>query len=344
VKFVNREKEIKYLNDHFESEPNSLLFLYGPKSSGKSTLLSKVVEELDNRNYAVNYLDLRGILIYDFNSFLDIFFPKTLYGKVKDIAEGVTINTGFFGISVDDEKMLKQNAFKIMEDKLKSAMEKGKNPVIVIDEIQLLRNIALNGERYLIDELFNLFVRLTKVIHVAHIVLSTSDSYYLNEIYNSSRLQKTSQFLFVDHFSRDEVEQWLLEESFTQSEIDTVWHYIGGCPWEISELIIQKSQGKSVEKVALDFVNDEYSKIREYRNILIEKELHEKFDRIIEVIVEKGYYLRNEQEDVKQVNALLKEMLAHDFWFYKTDEQKIIANSKSIWWAFEKLIKGKSLS
>ncbi|MBI4648337.1 MAG: ATP-binding protein, partial [Bacteroidia bacterium] len=108
MKFIDRKPEIKYLKNHFESEPNALLFLYGPKSSGKSTLLSQAINKIDTKKYVINFLDLREVLIYDFNSFLDTFFPKSLYGKVKDIADGITLNIGFFGINVGDDKILKQ--------------------------------------------------------------------------------------------------------------------------------------------------------------------------------------------------------------------------------------------
>jgi uncharacterized protein len=47
MNFVNREKELYFLKKHFKSEPNSLLFIYGPKSSGKSSLLHQAVEKLD---------------------------------------------------------------------------------------------------------------------------------------------------------------------------------------------------------------------------------------------------------------------------------------------------------
>ena len=93
MRFVNREKESAYLHNHFSSEPNSLLFLYGPKSSGKSTLLSKIVNELDTRKFAINFLDLRGVIIYDFKSFLNVFFPKSIRGKVKDILQGIINET-----------------------------------------------------------------------------------------------------------------------------------------------------------------------------------------------------------------------------------------------------------
>ncbi|MCD6363040.1 MAG: ATP-binding protein, partial [Synergistetes bacterium] len=38
MKFWNREKEIKWLKKYLQTEPNAILFIYGPKSSGKSTL------------------------------------------------------------------------------------------------------------------------------------------------------------------------------------------------------------------------------------------------------------------------------------------------------------------
>ncbi|MBI4648522.1 MAG: AAA family ATPase, partial [Bacteroidia bacterium] len=296
MKFINRESEIKYLHNYFDSEPNSLLFLYGPKSGGKSTLLNKVVNEIDTKKFVVNFLDLRGMLIYDFNSFLDTFFPKTLYGKVKDIVDGITVNVGFFGINFDDEKILKQNAFKIIEQKLQSAKEKGKQPIIIIDEIQLLKNIYINGEKYLIDELFNLFIRLTKVTHTTHIILSTSDSYFIEEIYNSSKLKKTSNFYFVDHFSDNIVSKWLKEEAFKHTEIELVLKNIGGCRWELQELIRMKNENKSVDEICENFVNDEYGKISYYRSEISVMEIKNEFDRINKIIVEKGAYIRNDNE------------------------------------------------
>ena len=38
------------------------------------------------------------------------------------------------------------------------------------------------------------------------------------------------------------------------------------------------------------------------------------------------------------LKELIKMMVAHDIWFYKADEQKILANSQSIYWAFDKLV------
>lgn len=91
--FRNRQKEIGYLHRWLASEPNALLFVYGPKSSGKSTLIARVLEELDTRRFVINYLDLRGVLLYDFSSFLSTFFRKSPSDKVRGLIEGLSINT-----------------------------------------------------------------------------------------------------------------------------------------------------------------------------------------------------------------------------------------------------------
>jgi len=334
MNFINRENQIKYLNNHFESEPNSLLFVYGPKSSGKSTLLAKVAEELDKEKYAVNFLDLRQVIIYDFKSFLNVFFPKKLRGKFKDILNGVTFNTGFFSVKIEEETSLKENAFAVIVEKLESANQRGIKPIIIIDEIQLLKHIYINGERYLIDELFNLFIALTKVKHLAHIVLATSDSYFIEEIYNSSKLAKTSEFFLLDHFNKKDVTTWLENENFTAQEIQTVWDCIGGCPWELSELVKKKAD---VKKNCCLIIDNEYGKITNFI-LRFEKEKEEVFFEVIKQIVKNGFCKIETIKNRQTVLELLKEMIAHDFWFYIANERKIVANSRSVERAFEKMM------
>ena len=47
VAFINRERELNYLRDYIEIRPESILFLHGPKSSGKTTLLYKFFEQIE---------------------------------------------------------------------------------------------------------------------------------------------------------------------------------------------------------------------------------------------------------------------------------------------------------
>jgi len=42
--FINRKKELCDLKNWIHRKPNDILFIYGPKSSGKTTLLMKFIE------------------------------------------------------------------------------------------------------------------------------------------------------------------------------------------------------------------------------------------------------------------------------------------------------------
>ena len=48
MKFYDREKDVEYFKKYFLLEPNSILFVYGPKSSGKSTVIRRVIKEMEN--------------------------------------------------------------------------------------------------------------------------------------------------------------------------------------------------------------------------------------------------------------------------------------------------------
>ncbi len=335
MKFINREKELKFLKKHFEKEPNNLLFIYGPKSGGKSSLLDKTAEELDIKKYAVNFLDLRQVMIYNFKTFLDVFFPKRLRDKADDILNGVTLNFGFFSVKKKEENSLRENPFGVMVDKLISANKRGMKPIIIIDEIQLLKNIWLNGERYLIDELFNLFIALTKVKHLAHVVLATSDSYFIEEIYNSAKLSQTSKFFLIEHFNKKETETWLKTENFTENDIALTWKYLEGSPWETKEVILRKDDESSIEDICLSLIKNKEGKIFDFKRKLPEED-KKVFNDIAEHIINSGYYIISDKKDLILEN-LLKKCVELDIWFYKVEERKIVPNCKSIYWALKRL-------
>ncbi len=110
------------------SEPNAILFVYGPKSSGKSTLLMKVIEELKGK-IDPYYYDLRMIPISSYKDVLKIFFRERGWKeKLKAAIPGIakTFNRYF---EVDGEVLreifeMKYNPFEIMENTLKGRKSK----------------------------------------------------------------------------------------------------------------------------------------------------------------------------------------------------------------------------
>ncbi len=337
MKFVNRTTEIQTLLHYFANESNALWFVYGPKSSGKSTLLQHVIAMLDAQQYVINFLELREMLILNFQSFLNAFFPKTLSQKVKDVADGVTFNIGFFGVNLDDERLLQQNPFKLMGDKLRASKKRGKCPIIILDEIQLLKNIYLNGERQLLDELFNLFLSFTKVHHLAHIIIATSDSYFIEEIYTSAKLMQGTELYCVNHLERSPVVKWLHTEGCSDAEIEIAWKFLGGSPWELQQLLQKRQQG-TISTICEFFVQEKFGKVSEFLRKMnpVQQEV---CLEICAQIVRHQSCAPTTTLNPTVLEEVLQTMVAHDFWFYRADEQKITANSQSVYWAFEKILR-----
>ena len=62
ITFINRAREMAELRNYLEGMPNSILFLYGPKSSGKTTLMYRLFEQMEaEKEYEINFLNLREI-------------------------------------------------------------------------------------------------------------------------------------------------------------------------------------------------------------------------------------------------------------------------------------------
>lgn len=331
MKFINRQQEIEELKGYFDYEPSSILVVHGPKSSGKTTLLNHVVENyLKDKKYAINIINLRGALIYDFKSFLEVFFQKTTGDKVRGVLSGLTLNAGFFQVGLDDEAMLKKNPFKVMEDQLQKAKKKGLHPIIILDEIQSLKAIYMNGERALLDELFNFFVRLTKEIHIAHVVLASSDSFFISEIYDSASLLKTADFLLVNQLEEIAVLNWLKQEQFSAVEISFVWEHTKGNAWEIEQIIRKRKQGKTVQQSFEKILEFNIAKLDHYFiHHLKESKEKEAFNVIARKIIEEGRY-----STVDFYNSMnergLKDMIDRDLWFYNGMKREITANSESV--------------
>ncbi len=244
VAFVHREKELRYLKGFIDKRPSEILFIHGPKSSGKTTLLYRFLEDAGKRQKLdVKFLNLRKVLISNYKDFIRLFF------KIDSEIES---------------KMLKGNAdpFKIMENEFVKLNKKGVKPVLVIDELQALDDIYMNGgkERQLIIELFNFFVAMTKESHLAHIIIASSDGYFINTVYNDSRLKKTSVFYNVDYLEKKDVKEWLLnletyskikDYTLTEGDVEKIWDVLGGSMWEIQDLLSQLFENSLTESLSL---------------------------------------------------------------------------------------------
>jgi len=150
VAFINPQRELEFLHDFIDKHPSEILFLHGPKSSGKTTLLYRFFEEIEKEERLdIKFLNLREVWLGNYHDFLRVFFAiKDEKGKEESVQAKLSV--GIFSITSDvKNKMLTERAdpFAAMKNELKISVESGKKPIIIIDEVQALADIYYNGEK-----------------------------------------------------------------------------------------------------------------------------------------------------------------------------------------------------
>jgi len=295
--FINRQRELTFLENYVDEEPESILFLHGPKSSGKTTLLYKFFEQIKKKQQLdVKFLNLREKLVANYKDFIRIFFGID-YSKSKgDVKEKREYNLfNFFKLSVEVLKGMESgelDPFEIMKAEFLKLKKKGIKAVIIIDELQAVDEVYLNGgkERTLIIELFNFFVAMTKESHLAHVIISSSDGYFINQIFTDSRLKKCSTFFKVDYLPKEDVIEWLLnirkyskikDYSLTKEDAEKIWETVGGSMWEIQDILSQLFR-TPLEKVLLLYQKKVRSLIVDYVVKPEQKEIEKLLRRFID--------------------------------------------------------------
>ena len=252
VTFINRENEMAELRNYLEGRPNSILFLYGPKSSGKTTLMYQLFEQMEvEKRYEINFLNLREIFLTSYDDFINAFFKSS--NSEKDLKTGTRRQYSLFGLFKLDaftEKMLKkrqEDPFLIMKREFQRLVKKGIWPVVIIDEFHKLNGLYLpDKQKRLMVELMNFFVAMTKESHLCHVVIASSDAFFIEQVYVDSKLRKTSKFMKLDYLEKEDVFVWLRDikkhnqvQAYTlgEKQIKTIWNTVGGSAWEIHSIL-----------------------------------------------------------------------------------------------------------
>ncbi|KPA09762.1 ATP-binding protein [Candidatus Magnetomorum sp. HK-1] len=319
--FINRQKELSFIYDWFHREPNNILFLYGPKSSGKTTLLMKFIEiHLNQKIYDIKHFNLREILLTSYSDFIQAFFEID-YSK-QDTKVKREYNLKVFKLSKEIIKSMENKTldpFVVMKNEFIKIARKGKRPILIIDELQALDNIYMSDQRELLKELFNFFVAMTKESHLCHIIIASSDGYFLNRIYDDSKLSKTSRFFEISYLNEKDTKYWLsnLEKEsairsykLSDDQINTIWKYIGGSVWEITSVLGELISNAKNDKISNDDLMNvihemikinkgkfnHYAKINKSKRALfkqilfIQNQKDEFSETDLELLVNKGFY------------------------------------------------------
>ena len=247
IEFHNREKETKEIRAILDSRPTLITFIYGPINSGKTELITHTIEELPDE-YVVFYINLRTKFLSSYDDFIESLFEmemetegasrkrkETLAELVSSVtkAAGIPITREFLDYVFKDNKP--KNAFSYIIKLFEEVKNSGKQPVLILDELQKIGDVKVNG--FLIYELFNFFIDLTKEKRLAHVFVATSDSLFMESVYSEAMLEGRCRYLLVDDFDRETTTAFLEEYGFSDDEVAVAWEHCGGKPVYLIELM-----------------------------------------------------------------------------------------------------------
>jgi len=259
IAFHDREREIKEIQAILDAEPSLITFVYGPINSGKTALIHHLIEQLPEE-YTVFYINLRTKFLSSYDDFIESLFEMEMETdgakrkRKETLAELVSSATKVAGIPINKEFMdyvfkdnKPKNAFSYIIKLFEEVKATGKQPVLILDELQKIGDVNVNGS--LIYELFNFFIDLTKELHLCHVFAVSSDSLFIEQVYSEAMLQGRSRHLLVDDFNEVTTMDFLDSYNFSDKEKTVAWEYCGGNPIYLVELVNCENREEKVKEM-----------------------------------------------------------------------------------------------
>ena len=347
--FVNREREIKEVKAILSGRPNFVYFIYGPINSGKTALLMKVFEELP-KNYVVFYINFRGLDVERVEDLMKVLFDVE-YGKGKEaikeivreiVKEGSKVLKRAKGIPIPEKvfdylfesKRKTEDAFRYLENLFSEVVEGGKRPVLVIDELQVIRKVINATGQLVLDRLFNFMVRLTKETHLCHSLCATSDCLFIEDVYSNARLEGRAEYLLIDDFDKEEAFRVYEEFGFKDKEL--VWEYIGGKIGDMVRLFEKKKRGYEERDALKRMLDDEIARFKDFLEAVKEEE---KGDVDVERVREALREVREGEIEGKKISRKVRKFLIQEnVLFYNPMKSTVRPQSRLLWKAIREVI------
>ena len=311
IAFHDRERETDEIMKILDTEPSLITFIYGPINSGKTTMISHLIEQLPEE-YAPFYVNLRGRFITDYEDFLNVLFEIDEEDKGGNVAEyaksalqdlgavsGIPIPVNLFE-KIFEKKDKSKDMFRYIEQFFVE-ISKTRTPVLIIDELQVIGDLKVDD--LLIYKLFNFFVRLTKEKHLAHVFVATSDSLFLEQVYTEAMLSGRCRYLLVDDFDYETTIDFLDRYNFSDEEKSVVWDCCGGKPVCLVEMANAKVNRKDVAGEAKKFLKIKTSQILSIFDEIALGKIEYSEEALI------GEFKNFEEEELVQYDKVTKEKI-----------------------------------
>ncbi|AEF96820.1 ATP-binding protein [Methanotorris igneus] len=349
MKFFNREKEIKEVLSIIESEPNFIYFIYGPINSGKTALINEVINNLDKDKYVVFYINLRRYFISKYDDFIEVLFEEYEEDKnpIELVKSLIKDSSVIYGIPIPKntlntllDKKRPKNIFKYITDILLKIEKEGKRPIIIMDELQKIGDLEING--FLIYELFNYFISLTKEMHLSHVFCLSSDSLFIEKVYNGAMLKGRTDYILVDDFDKETALKFMgflagdvLNRALSEEEKEKIYSYVGGKPVLIIK-VMNRMKTDDLDEILNYLLNMEISELMD----LLAKVKNNKFEGIeYNKVVNALKLFKNSYEiDAYSIKEDIKEFLIKRNILFLEPVKRILRPQSFLTWRAIKIL------
>ena len=356
MKFFNREMEVNKILSIIEGEPNFIYFIFGPINSGKTALINEVINNRLDDNYKVFYINFRRYLISEKREFIEAIFTTKKEGVLEEIKnksevinlliKGAKVLSGIPIPEVEFNKLFEErinDVFQYLNDILLETKNSGKKPILIFDELQMIRDVVLNGQKYLLKELFQFLVSLTKEQHLCHVFCLSSDSLFIEYIYNAGELEERADYILIDDFDRetalrfmDFLAKEILDKNLSDEEKEKIFSYVGGKPVSIYKAI-DKMRYERLEDILNEMLKIESSKLKKLL-IKIKNGKYEgiDYDKVINaLLLFKKEYVVDEYKLDEDTKEFLVKM---NVLFLNPIEETIRPQSYLLWNAIKRVL------
>jgi AAA+ ATPase superfamily predicted ATPase len=353
--FIDREEEIKFLKEFFEDKPSRILFLYGPKSTGKTTLIEYIIENklfddfklFKSNKYNIKYINFRRKLIANYDMFIDSLVTKE--NKNLDEKLSASINLGVFKLNSEVFESIKTKQVDLFDALTNEFQKSKKQNIFIIDEIQVLEDIYIDKEKELLKEFLNFCVSLTKETHLSHVVILTSNTIFLNRLYNDAKLKATSIFKLIDHPDIKVARKLLEDLEYNNEQIGLILEYFGNAISYLLYTYMMIKPNEPIEKLE-EFLEKEklnaYMQIDEiftrYKKYKLTEDVSELFLIIAKEIVKQGKFNLKEQDTKLKAKLIdvIDVFCEKEILFFDPQTGIITPNSRIYLKAMEELVDG----
>ena len=104
-------------------------------------------------------------------------------------------------------------------------------------------------------------MKISYTLFLSHVVILTSNTIFLNRIYNDSKLKETSDFKLIEHSEKGTAEKLLKDLNYNSVQIDLILDYYGTIIARLLKLYTYIKPDKSIDNLK-EFLDKEKIDVR----------------------------------------------------------------------------------